>query len=205
MATAAPVSRERRNETGRCDEGEEMGRDADPPIEDLLRAANRGDARAYAAFLMAVSPIVRAVVRARGGGLGPQACEDIVQETLLAIHRKRQTWREDAPLRPWLHAIVRHKVVDAFRARGRRAHVDIADFADILPAEAGPDPTERGDAERMIGRLDPRSARIVRAIGLDGATIADVGAALGMSEGAVRVALHRALRRLAELRGGMVE
>ncbi|MBP7001144.1 sigma-70 family RNA polymerase sigma factor [Amaricoccus sp.] len=182
-----------------------MGRETDPPLEDLLRAANRGDARAYAAFLAAVAPMIRAVARARGGALGPETCEDVVQETLLALHDKRRTWREDAPVRPWLFAIVRHKVVDAFRARGRRVHVDIADFADALPAEPGPDPTERRDAERMIGRLDPRSARIVRAIGLDGASVPEVGAALGMSEGAVRVALHRALRRLAALRGGMVE
>ncbi|MBP7242817.1 sigma-70 family RNA polymerase sigma factor [Amaricoccus sp.] len=182
-----------------------MGRHADPPLEDLLRAANRGDARAYGAFLTAVTPIIRAVARARGGGLGPETCEDVVQETLLAIHDKRRTWREDAPLRPWLFAIVRHKVVDTFRARGARVHVDIDDFAGALAAEPEPDPTERADAERMIARLDPRSARIVRAIGLDGASVPEVGASLGMSEGAVRVALHRALRRLASLRREMVE
>lgn len=182
-----------------------MGRAPEPPLEDLLRAANRGDARAYAAFLAAVAPIVRGVARARAAGLGPEACEDIVQETLLAIHRKRRTWREEAPVRPWLYAIVRHKAVDAFRARGRRVHIDVAELAEALPAEPGPDPTAAGDADRMIARLDPRAARIVRGIGVEGESVADVGAALGMSEGAVRVALHRALRRLARLRPEMLE
>lgn len=176
-----------------------------PPLDDLLRAANRGDQRAYARFLAAVTPIIRGIARARGAGLGPEACEDVVQETLLAIHQKRQTWREDSPVRPWLYAIVRYKVIDAFRARGRRVQVSIDDFADVLPAEAGPDPTERSDVERVIARLDPRSARIVRAIGVEGSTTADLATAMGMTETAVRVALHRGLGKLAALSKGMVE
>lgn len=174
-------------------------------LDDLLKSANRGDQRAYAAFLTAVTPIVRGIARSRGSGLGADICEDIVQETLLAIHQKRHTWREDAPVRPWLYAIVRFKVVDAFRARGRRVHVQIDDFADLIPAEAEPDPTERSDAERVIDRLDPRSARIVRAIGLEGSSIAEVSSALEMTETAVRVALHRGLKRLAAMREEMIE
>ena len=177
----------------------------EPPLEALLRAANRGDARAYAAFLRAITPVVRGVARSRGPGLAPDVIEDIVQETLLAIHQKRHTWREDLSVRPWLYAIVRYKVIDAFRARGRRVTLPIEDFAQVLPAEAGPDPTLLGDAERVISRLDPRSARIVRAIGLDGATVAETSADLAMSETAVRVALHRALKRLASLRTSMIE
>jgi len=180
-------------------------RETEATLDALLRAANRGDARAYAAFLGAVTPIVRGIARSRAAGLGADAVEDIVQETLLAIHRKRQTWREDMPVRPWLYAIVRYKVVDALRARGRRVELPVEDFADVLPAEEGPDPTERGDAERVIAALDLRAQRIVRAIGFDGCTIAEVGAELGMTEGAVRVALHRALRKLADLRGRLVE
>lgn len=182
-----------------------MGPKEEPPLDDLLRAANRGDARAYEAFLRAITPIVRGIARARAAGLGAEAIEDIVQETLLAIHQKRQTWREDLPVRPWLYAIVRYKVVDALRARGRRVSVPIEDFADVLPAAEAADPTERGDALRVIGALDPRAQRIVRAIGLDGRTIAETSAELDMSEGAVRVALHRALRKLASLRARFVE
>ena len=59
-------------------------------------------------------------------------------------------------MRPWLYAIVRYKVVDAFRARGRRVQLPVEDFADVLPRRGGPDPTERSDVERVIGRLDPR-------------------------------------------------
>jgi RNA polymerase sigma-70 factor (ECF subfamily) len=166
----------------------------------LLAAANAGDARAYERFLRAVTPVLRGIVRARGGGLGDAGCEDVLQDVLLAVHLKRHTWDSGAPVRPWLYAITRHKVVDAFRARGRKIDLPIEDFAEVLEAEAGPDPTEAADMDKMIGMLDGRSAQIVRKIGLEGISAAETGLALSMSEGAVRVALHRALKTLAILR-----
>ena len=171
----------------------------DPLLDDLLRAANRGDQRAYADFLRAVTPLVRGIARARGSGVGADVIEDIVQETLLALHQKRHTWREDMPVRPWLYAIVRYKVVDAFRARGRRVHLPIEDFAELLPAEPQADPrAQRRRADDRRAR--PRSARIITAIGLEGASVAETSAALHMTEVAVRVALHRALKKLAQQR-----
>lgn len=166
----------------------------------LLRAANAGDARAYATFLRAVTPVLRGIVRARGQSLGAAACEDILQDVLLALHLKRQTWDPSLPVRPWLYAIARHKVTDAFRARGARIDVPVEDFAETLAAEPDADPTEARDVEKMIGFLEPRAAAIVRGIGLEGASIAETGARHGLSEGAVRVALHRALKQLAVLR-----
>ncbi|MGL5010603.1 MAG: sigma factor-like helix-turn-helix DNA-binding protein [Paracoccaceae bacterium] len=168
--------------------------------EMLLTAANAGDSRAYAKFLLAVAPIVRGVVRAKGSGLGYAECEDIVQEVLLAVHLKRHTWHGALPVRPWLYAITRYKVVDVFRARGRRVDLPIEDFADVLAADAGPDPTDAADMAKLIGMLDDRSGQIVRKIGIEGTSIAETGSALGMSEGAVRVALHRAMKTLAILR-----
>lgn len=166
----------------------------------LLAAANAGDDRAYARFLQAITPVLRGIVRARGGTLGEAGCEDVLQEVLLAVHLKRHTLVPGAPVRPWLYAITRYKVVDAFRARGQRIDLPIEDFTEVLAAEAGPDPTEAADMDKMIGLLDGRSATIVRKIGLEGASVAETGATLDMSEGAVRVALHRALKTLAILR-----
>lgn len=172
---------------------------------DWLRAANRGDERAYTQFLREVSPVLRGIVKARGAALGDAVAEEVVQEVLLAIHAKRHTWRESEPVQPWLYAIARYKVVDAFRKRGRRIDLPIEFFAETLPAPEGPDPTDEADALRMIGRLDDRSATIVKAIGFEGLSVAEVGALLGMTETAVRVRLHRAMKRLATLREGMIE
>lgn len=173
--------------------------------EDLMRAANRGDQKAYAQFLRAITPTLRGVIRARGADLGPEAREDIVQDVLLTIHLKRQSWREDAPIRPWLYAITRHKVIDAFRARGRRIDLPVEDFADTIAAPEGPDPFEQHDIDRVLNKLEPRAAQILRAIGIEGQTTAQAGERLGMTEGAVRVALHRALKAAAGLRERMME
>jgi RNA polymerase sigma-70 factor (ECF subfamily) len=170
-----------------------------------MRAANRGDAVAYRRLLVAITPVLRGVVRARGASLGPEAREDVVQEVLLAVHLKRQTWREDQPLRPWLYTIARHKVVDAFRARGQRIDLPIEDFAEVLPAGDGPEPLRDRDVEALLCRLEPRAAEIVRAFGLRGETVAETASRLQMTEGAVRVALHRALKTLARLRERMIE
>jgi RNA polymerase sigma-70 factor (ECF subfamily) len=166
----------------------------------LLAAANAGDARSYALFLKTITPVLRGIVRARGGSLGEAGCEDVVQEVLLAVHLKRHTWKADAPVRPWLYAIARYKVVDAFRARGRRIDLPLEELAVDLAADAGPDATDAADMAKIIGMLDRRSAEIVRMIGVEGASAAETGRALDMTEGAVRVALHRALKTIARLR-----
>ncbi len=171
----------------------------------LLIAANAGDSRAYEQFLQSVAPVLRGVVRAKGYDLGETGCEDVLQDVLLAVHLKRHTWQEGTPVRPWLYAIARYKVVDAFRARGRTVVLPIDDFAEILPAEVGPDPTEASDMAKMIGMLDDRSANIVRKICLEGSSSGEAGQALNMSDGAVRVALHRALKTLALLRNRHVK
>jgi RNA polymerase sigma factor (sigma-70 family) len=168
--------------------------------ETLLTAANAGDGKAYEKFLLTVAPTLRGVVRAKGGRMGEADCEDIVQDVLLAVHLKRHTWLAGSPVRPWLYAITRYKVVDAFRARGRRVDLPIEEFVDILAVDAGPDPTDAADMAKMISLLDARSAVIVRKIGIEGATVAETGEALSMSVGAVRVALHRAMKTLSQLR-----
>ena len=78
----------------------------------LMRAALAGDDKAYTGFLQDAAGLVRGFARRRTGqgGIDP---EDVVQETLLAVHVKRHTWRADAAVTPWLYAIARHKLIDA--------------------------------------------------------------------------------------------
>jgi len=169
--------------------------------EALLSAANRGDGRAFARFLTLITPAIRSVVRARGRALPPDQHEDIVQEVLLAIHLKRHTWQDGTPVRPWLYAVARYKVVDAFRRRGAQLHLPIEDFADVLPGDSA-EPMAVRDAAVLLGQIDPRSAALVRAIALDGDSAEDAGARLGLSAGAARVALHRAMKRLTAIGRG---
>jgi RNA polymerase sigma-70 factor (ECF subfamily) len=166
-----------------------------------MRAAIEGDKQAYHRFLTAVTPYLRALARRRCDQFGAPAseAEDVLQEVLLAVHLKRGTWDTSRPIGPWLSTIVRNKLIDALRRRGRHVSVPIDDFVETLEAAAETDATDRLDAEQLLIRLKDPQRDIVRSISLEGADVRETAARLNMTEGAVRVALHRALKALATL------
>ncbi|MGH6945734.1 MAG: sigma-70 family RNA polymerase sigma factor [Kiloniellales bacterium] len=163
----------------------------------LMRAAIAGDERAYAEFLRRAACRVRGFARRKvaQGGMDP---EDIVQETLLAIHLKRHTWRDDAPVMPWLYAIARHKLVDAFRRRGRRMEIEIGEIAETLAGPEEPESVSEREIDRALDTLAPGQRSVVAAISVEGRSISETASSLGMSEAAVRVALHRGLTAIAK-------
>lgn len=165
-----------------------------------MRAALGGDRAAYRDLLVALTPVLR--MAARQGclrlGLGVAEAEDVVQETLLALHLKRQTWDSNQPIGPWIRTIARNKLVDALRRHGRRgAEVDIDDLSEILAAPSEDDGGIRRDVARHLQALAPGQRNVVQAIAVDGISIRDTAQRLTMTEGAVRVALHRGLATLA--------
>jgi RNA polymerase sigma-70 factor (ECF subfamily) len=165
----------------------------------LMRAANAGDDAAYEKLLRQLAPVLRSAAR-RGlfqAGMSGADAEDIVQETLLAVHLKRQTWIADAPVGPWIRAIARHKIIDALRRRGRRVDLRLEDFSDVLASpDAEPD-LVASDVNRHLDELPAGQRNVVRAIAVEGASIGEAAGRLAMSNGAVRVALHRGLAALA--------
>jgi RNA polymerase sigma-70 factor (ECF subfamily) len=165
-----------------------------------MRAANAGDAAAYERLLRELAPALRMIARRAVAGAGGAAdVEDVVQETLIAIHLKRHTWLPSEPLGPWVRAIARHKAIDALRRRGRHVHVPVEDFEDLLAIDdSGPD-FPRGDLEKHLHHLPQRQREVIQAIALDGNSIRQTAGRFSMSEGAVRVALHRAVAALAAL------
>jgi RNA polymerase sigma factor (sigma-70 family) len=163
-----------------------------------MRSALAGDQGAYRQLLSAIIPYVRAVARrSLNAGSGAADIEDVVQETLLAVHLKRGTWDTTRAFTPWLSAVVRHKAIDALRRKGGRVELAIEGFEETLAA-----PHDDGDigldVETALSVLDQRQRTIVEQISLQGRSAAEVGAALGMTESAVRVALHRAVKSLAK-------
>jgi RNA polymerase sigma-70 factor (ECF subfamily) len=174
---------------------------SDGPWAALMRAANAGDEAAYAKLLAGIAPELRGQIRrglARLGG-GTADVEDILQETLLAIHLKRHTWKETEAFAPWMRAIARNKLIDNLRRRGRRIDLPIEDFNEILAApEEDSKPGQIAEAEKMLNTINGRSRDVVRAVAIDGLSTKETATRLGVSEGAVRVALHRGLAALAQ-------
>jgi RNA polymerase sigma-70 factor (ECF subfamily) len=166
----------------------------------LMRAALAGDEQAYRNLLTELSRVLRGVVRRgfSGVGIARDDVEDVVQDVLLAIHLKRHTWDASMPLGPWMLAIARNKMIDDLRRRGRRPEVSVDLTQFEFEGEDQQASIDAHDVTRVLNRLPERNREIVQAISIDGHSARDVAARLGMTEIAVRVALHRSLKTLAD-------
>ena len=131
--------------------------------------------------------------------LKPEDLEDVVQEALLAIHLKRGTWDQSRPIGPWVAAITRNNLIGVLRRRGHRVSIPIEDVVDTLHAEDKGDGLLARDIDTMLAQLKAQQREIVQSISLDGSSIRETAQRLRMTEGAVRVALHRALKALGAL------
>ncbi|HXW04429.1 MAG TPA: sigma-70 family RNA polymerase sigma factor [Vicinamibacterales bacterium] len=160
----------------------------------LMRHALEGDSRAYEAALREIAQVVRAYARVRLGGT---LADDVVQETLLSVHRARHTYDPRRPIRPWLLAIAHSRVVDAARRQRRRTRNEEA--LDVDPAGSA-----RGSGERSLSvtealsRLPRRQRRVIELLKLEGQSAREVAVALGLTVSNVKVIAHRgyaALRR----------
>jgi RNA polymerase sigma-70 factor (ECF subfamily) len=166
-------------------------------------AAKAGDAAAYDRLLRDLARALRPIIR-RGlarAGRSESDAEDIVQETLMAIHLKRHTYDTTRPIGPWISAIARHKLTDALRRRGGRFDVPIEDVAESLASEeTAPQLSER-ELNRSLDSLPSGQRMVLQAIAIEGSSIGEAATKLEMTQGAVRVALHRALAALSRRAG----
>lgn len=167
--------------------------------EDQLRAwmigGLDGDAAAHASLLRALVPLLRSFYRRRMSA-GPDDIEDLVQETLIAVHTRRATYDRDRVFAAWLFAIARYKMIDQFR-RNRRT-VPIEGLEDMLVAEGFEESSiARMDIDDLLSSLPAKQARAIRATRLDGASVAEAASAAGIGESDVKVSVHRGLKALA--------
>ena len=117
----------------------------------LLNQANAGDTKAYQQFLQQLAPMVRRIARRSISRIGTPSAdlEDAVQETLLAVHLKRHTWRQDQPIGPWIGAITRYKLIDLARRHGKRKEIELDDTFERTASE----PEEFELPEQMMNQL----------------------------------------------------
>lgn len=173
--------------------------------EDVLRGLMigglGGDAAAHAALLRLLVPMLRGFYRRRASG-SDDDIEDLVQETLIAVHSRRATYDRERAFTAWLFAIARYKMVDHFR-RVRRLQ-PIEGMEEVLPAEDfEPATLARLDIEELLATLPPKQARMIRATRLEGLSVAEAAEAGGIGESDVKVSVHRGLKALmARVHGG---
>jgi RNA polymerase sigma-70 factor (ECF subfamily) len=169
---------------------------------EAMRAERRGDALAYERMLKEVATALRRSLAPRlvCSGLGAHEAEDLIQEILIGLHGKRHTWDSARPLLPWLHAITRYKLIDFTRHRRRetrrRVDLPLEDWLEIVESPADEGNRSTAEVDRHLAVLPVSQRKIIRAIAVEGASVRDVALGFATSEGAVRVTIHRAIRRL---------
>jgi RNA polymerase sigma factor (sigma-70 family) len=178
-----------------------VSRVGDEELGRLLTAAQDGDGNAYAAFLRAAVPRVRAIGR---GKLARAAdLDDFVQDTLLALHQSRATYQPGRPVDPWLGAIARNRLADALRRTYRRRVVeteyDEGQAALVAQPEAdGPPAIALGP---LLSQLPERQRLAIDMLKVQGLSLREASDASGVSIGALKVAVHRGIAGLRQLLG----
>jgi RNA polymerase sigma-70 factor (ECF subfamily) len=163
-----------------------------------MTRAQAGDREAYERLLVAVLPVLRSYVRARLRDASSE--EDVVQNVLVSIHRARHTYQAGRPVGAWVRAIARNAVVDAQRARTRRARRELPTADLDVHAEPASEP-ELSQAlsprlQRALESLPAGQREAVELIHLRELSVAEAAESLGVSPGALRVRAHRGYRAL---------
>lgn len=166
----------------------------------MMQAAQNGDAALYAQLLTEISPPLKRFLKSRL--FNDVALDDILQDILLAIHTARHTYRPEQPFAHWMYGIARHKLVDYFRRHGRKNAREVSgDDLVTFIADTANTPEEAlsyKDIRQALRNLPEKQRRVVAMTKIEGYSMAETAAKLGMSETAVKVTAHRAYKKLKE-------
>jgi RNA polymerase sigma-70 factor (ECF subfamily) len=174
---------------------------------DRLRAAQMvavqaGDRVVYEALLRTCIPFIKRV--ARGQGVRPDLIDDVVQETLFAVHRARHTYDPNRSFTAWLRTIAERRAIDGLRRSGRTGNREIHA---PLEYENHPDPDSDPEqaairfdnTERLksaIGKLSAGQREAVEHLAFAYQSPEQAAIITGRSAGSLRVDWHRALKSL---------
>lgn len=169
-------------------------------LRPMWMAAQAGDERAYRQALALMATRLRSFFRRRMPTLIDDV-EDLVQETLLAVHLQRGTYDPAFPVTAWLTAIARHKLVDLFRRRGRKEglHDEYDDVDEAELATEAAEPHASRDLDVLMQALPVAQRQAIELTKLEGLSVAEAASRTGASEASIKVQVHRGLKRLAEL------
>jgi RNA polymerase sigma factor (sigma-70 family) len=155
-----------------------------------------GDSGAYTALLNALVPMLRSFFGRRLRGAVDDV-EDLVQDTMIAIHTRRASYDRDRLFTAWAYAIARHKMIDHFRRS--RVTVPMEGLENILIAEGFESATSaRMDMDRLLDELPTKQAQVIRQTKIEGLSITEAAERGGIGESDVKISVHRGLLALAK-------
>jgi len=170
----------------------------------LMARGQEGDERSYRQLLHGIAPYVRSL--ARRTGLSPEDCEDAVQDVLMTIHTIRHTYDPARPFGPWLVGVTRNRLADRLRRRARiwSRETELTEAHETLAAVETNSFEKAEQARRLraaVAELPAGQREAVELLKLKEMSLKEAAAVTGQSEVALKVAVHRAVKRLRVLLG----
>ena len=162
----------------------------------LARMSQEGDRHAYAALLSACRSWLLRYYRRK---VPPEQIDDLVQDTLLSVHRKLASYDPARPLIPWLAAVARYRFVDHLRIAYRTAADSLLDDDSASVEDHEHAVVARLSLDRLFEALPQAQCQAIELVKIAGLSISEASASTGQSESLVKVNIHRGLKRLASL------
>jgi RNA polymerase sigma-70 factor (ECF subfamily) len=169
-------------------------------LHDLIMRGLAGDGGAHRRFLELLSVRFRAFFQNRMRNSDPSQAEDLVQETLLAIHLHRETYDPAQPVTAWVYAIARYKLIDHFRrTRTQGRPVPIDDVGDLFSEERADAAEPARDIAALLSHLPEKQSTAIRLVKLEQLSVREAAERTGLTESDVKISVHRGLKKLAAL------
>jgi RNA polymerase sigma-70 factor (ECF subfamily) len=163
-----------------------------------LTAGLSGDQAAYGQFLTELRSALRTHLQKRLAALRQHHLdvEDVVQDTLLAVHRKSHTWDRETPVTAWITAIARYKLIDCMRRSGNvGSEVSLEQVATLI-ADGEADTETTLALRQAMATLPARMNALLQLVKIEGLSVREAALRTNSSESAVKVNIHRAVKLL---------
>lgn len=163
----------------------------------LFCAGQSGDVASYNKFLQQITPILQRIVAKK---LPMSDIEDVLQEILISLHKARHTYDGGRPLMPWIFAIAQFRINDHLRKLYAQPQntTNIDDMAEILGSDVTKPYEDSESLEGILKDTPDREKQILTMMYVEGHTAKETAQKMDMKESAVKVAAHRAIKKIRE-------
>lgn len=170
-------------------------------LRTLMLRGLQGDAAAHGQLLTELTLLLRRYYQRRLGRDHAEV-EDLVQETLLAVHTRRATYDTNLAFTSWAYAVARYKLIDYLRRQRLRVTINIDDCTELFGVETEDAESAARDVHDLLAGLPAAQRTAIELTRIEGLSMEEAAARSGQSVSGIKVGVHRGLKKLSALLNG---
>ncbi len=170
-------------------------------LRELMIRGLQGDALAHGQLLTQLAQLLRRFYQRRLSRDHAEV-EDLVQETLLAVHTRRATYDPAQAFTAWAYAVARYKLIDYLRRQRLRQTLNIDDYAELFGVEGTAAEDATRDVHDLLSALPEAQRTAIELTRIEGLSMEEAAERSGQSVSGIKVGVHRGLKKLSALLGG---